>query len=57
MGGGEEKKRETGIGKEGEEAGKKRKTGIGKEGDRDWKRGKWGLEKREKRPDIVQLTV
>ena len=50
-------KRERGDVRVGGEEGKKRETGIGKEGDRDWKRGKWGLEKREKRPDNVQLTV
>ena len=42
MGGGEEKKR---------------KSGIGKEGNRHWKKGKRALEKREKKPDNVQLTV
>ena len=35
----------------------KRKSGIGKEGEEEGKRVRWGLEKREKRPDIVQLTV
>ena len=35
----------------------KRETGFGKEGDGDWKRESRGLEKREKKPDIVQLTV
>ena len=57
MGGEEEIKRETGIGKEGEEAGKKRNTGIGKEGEEEAKRVRRELEKREKRPDNVQLTV
>lgn len=35
----------------------KRKSGIGKEGEEEGKRERQGLEKREKRPDIVQLTV
>ena len=57
-------KRETGFGKEGDgnwkrgrRRRKKRKTGIGKEGEEEGKRVRWGLEKREKKPDIVQLTV
>ena len=71
VGGEEEIKRETGIGKEGDEKRKeedgdwirerrgleKRETGIGKEGEEEGKRGSRGLEKREKRPDNVQLTV
>ena len=64
MGNEEEIKRETGIGREGEEEGKrerqgleKRKSGIGKEGEEEGKRVRRGLEKREKRPDNVQLTV
>ena len=43
MGGEEEKKRETGFGKEGEEAGKKRKTGIGKEGEKAGQRVAYSL--------------
>ena len=35
----------------------KRKTGIGKEGEEEGKRVRRELEKREKRPDNVQLTV
>ena len=35
----------------------KRKSGIGKEGEEEGKRVSRGLEKREKRPDNVQLTV
>lgn len=49
MGGGEEKKRKKGL--------EKRETGIGKEGEEEGKRERQGLEKREKKPDIVQLTV
>ena len=41
----------------GEEEEIKRETGIGKEEDGNWKRGRRGLEKREKKTDIVQLTV
>ena len=36
---------------------KKRKSGIGKEGEEEGKRERRGLEKREKKPDNVQLTV
>ena len=35
----------------------KREMGIGKEGEEEGKRERQGLEKREKRPDNVQLTV
>ena len=42
-------KRERGDERVGEEEEKKRETGIGKEKDRDWKRGSRGLEKRERK--------
>ena len=41
----------------GEKEEKKRETGFGKEGEEEGKRERRGLEKREKKPDIVQLTV
>ena len=50
-------KRERGDERVGGEEEKKRKAGIRKEKVGDWKRGSRGLEKREKKPDNVQLTV
>ena len=41
----------------GEKEEKKRETGFGKEGEEEGKRVRRGLEKREKKPDNVQLTV
>lgn len=46
-------KRERGDDRVGGGEEKKRKAGIGKEKVGDWKRGRRRLEKREKKPDIV----